>query len=82
MPEYISRAEMLAALTSRPNVKISHRLFAPDEYLYLGVDGNVYDENDYLFDDFETPAICGLRMRTGDTWEHGWYIKETNNALS
>lgn len=82
MPEYISRVEMIAALTSRPNVKVSHRLFTPDEYLYLGVDGNVYDENDYLFDDWTTPAICGLRMRTGGSWETGWYIKETGNTLS
>lgn len=74
MPEYISRVEMMAALTSRPGTKIAHKLFTSDEYLYMGVDGKIYDENNYLFDDWEHPAICGLRMRQGGNWETGWYI--------
>lgn len=74
MPNYISRAEMIAALTSKPHVKVSHRLFTQNEYLYMGVDGKVYDENDYLFEDWEHPANCGLRMRQGGNWEHGWFL--------
>ncbi|MBQ8806496.1 MAG: hypothetical protein IJZ68_08585 [Bacteroidaceae bacterium] len=75
MPEYLSRVEMMVALTSKPHVKISHRFFTKDEYIYLGDDGKVYDENGYLFDDWDSPANCGLRMRTGGNWESGWYIK-------
>ena len=32
------------------------------------------DENDYLFEDWEHPANCGLRMRQGGNWEHGWFL--------
>ncbi len=76
MPEYISRIDMMAALTSRPGTKISHHLFSPEEYIYLANDGRVYDENDYLFDDWDSHAYCGLRMRSGGAWETGWYIKQ------
>lgn len=74
MPNYISRIEMMVALTSKPHVKISHQFFTADEYIYLGDDGKVYDENDYLFEDWTSHAHCGLRMRAGGNWEHGWYI--------
>lgn len=74
MPEYISRVHMIAALTSQPGAKISHQYFAPGEYIYLGDDGNVYDENGYLFEDWSSFSACGLRMRQGSNWETGWYI--------
>lgn len=74
MNPYISRTEMIAALISRPGIKISHQSFTSEEYLYLGADRKVYDENDYLFEDWEHPAACGLRTRQGGAWETGWYI--------
>ena len=74
MPEYISRIEMIAALTSRPGTRISLRYFSEEEYLYLGNDGKVYDENGYLFEDWYTDAHDGIRMRNGGAWEDGWYI--------
>lgn len=74
MPEYISRIDMIAVLTSNPGAKISHRYFSKNEYIYLGNDGNVYDENGYLFEDWKSRQNCGVRMRNGGNWEHGWYI--------
>lgn len=74
MPEYMSRVEMMAALTSKPGAKISHQYFAPGEYIYLGEDSNVYDENGYLFEDWTSRRNCGVRMRNGNGWEHGWYL--------
>lgn len=75
MREYISRIEMMVILTSKPGAKISHKSFSDEEYIYLGNDGNVYDENGYLFDDWNSHTQCGLRMRAGNCWETGWYVK-------
>lgn len=76
MQKIMTRLEMMAVLTSRPNTKITHRLFDDNEYIYLGPDGKVYDENGYLFDDWDTARHNGVRMRKGNAWETGWMIKE------
>ena len=46
----MTRTEMLDFIRNNPNTKITHGLFEPYEFLYMGNDGNVYDENDYLFE--------------------------------
>lgn len=74
MPNYLTRTEMMAMLTSRPNIKVSHRLFDDNEYLYMGPDGKVYDENGYLFEDWDTPIHNGVRMRDGGVWDKDWFI--------
>ena len=74
MPEMMTRTEILAVLRSQPNVKVAHRLFDANEYLYMGADGNVYDENGYLFEDWYSYAHDGMRMRSGDVWEKDWFI--------
>ena len=41
-------------------------------------DGNVYDENGYLFEDWYSigpGGHSGIRDRVGDWWETGWYIR-------
>ena len=60
-----------------PYAKITHRLFASDEYLYSNGDSIIYDENGYVFEDFysDGPAArCGMRIRNEDFWWEGWYV--------
>ena len=47
----MTRNEMLEFIKI-PGMKISHALFDSSEYLYSCEDGNVYDENGYLFEDW------------------------------
>ena len=70
-----SRAWALDILKNQPNVKITHRYFSSDEYIYGKEDGNVYDENGYLFEDWESDRFSGMRMRFGGVWEDGWDYK-------
>ena len=70
--ENLSRLDMLVLLTSKPHTKITHRLFDANEYIYLGDDGLVHDESGRIFDDWDSPHLCGLRERSGGVWETGW----------
>lgn len=67
------REAIIEFMREYPNVKISHSLFSPDEFLVMRSDGNVYDENGYLFEDWESDHN-GMRMRTGGSWETDWYV--------
>lgn len=72
----MTRAEILAYLRGNLYKRVTHRLFDPDEYLYAAEDGNIYDENGYLFEDWDEGSFAhnGLRMRTGGPWETDWEI--------
>lgn len=70
----MTRDEMLKFIRNNPNVKIKHESFDKDEYLYYCC-GIVYDENEYVFEDFEAGSFRnGLRIRIGDCWETGWSL--------
>lgn len=71
----LTRDEAVEILRTKPNIKISHTLFEDDEYLYMK-NGQVFDENGYLFEDWHSPAHNGVRMRVGGMWDTGWSIKE------
>ena len=71
----MTRDEMLEFIRKNPNVKVKHESFGKDEYLYYCC-GIVYDENEYVFEDFKPGFRCGLQMRTGGSWETGWSIYE------
>ena len=72
----MDKLKMINTLKSNPGVKITHILFDKSEYIYMGNDGNVYDENGYLFEDWTSIGRCdGIRCRTGGYWENGWSIK-------
>ena len=74
----MTRTEMIAYIKANPYHKISHPLFADDEYIYVGRYGYVYDENGYLFEDWVDPDHWdGIRERDGGKWDDGWYVKET-----
>lgn len=74
----MTRSEMITYINANPYHKISHKLFADDEYIYVGHDGYVYEENGYLFEDWYDPIRWdGLRERKGGAWDDGWYVKET-----
>lgn len=69
----MSREEIIQFMNDNHNVKISHSLFSSDEFLVMRDDGNVYDENGYLFEDWEGDHN-GLRMRTGGSWKTDWFV--------
>ena len=72
----MTRTEILAYLRGNFYHRVTHRLFDSTEYLYCAEDGNIYDENGYLFEDWDEGSFAhnGLRMRTGGPWEDGWGI--------
>ena len=70
---YMTREEMMDFIRKNPNKKISHVSFGNDEYILYKEDGKVYDENNYIFEDFTTSRHNGLRFRVGGLWESGWY---------
>lgn len=74
MKKTMTREEMIEFIKANPGVKITHELFDDYEYIYLGEDGNVYDENDYLFEDWHSPMHNGIRLRIGGNWEYGWSV--------
>ena len=78
-PIGMNRLEMIDFIKSNPYIHISHPLFSHDEYIFSMNDGNVYDEQGYLFEDWYSPNNItgrnGIRERIGGSWETGWYIK-------
>jgi hypothetical protein len=72
----MTRTEMIGFIRENPYVKITHTLFSKDEYIYSKGDGRVYEEHDYLFEDFISERSNGLRMRTGGLWDNGWSLYE------
>ena len=77
----MTRTEMIEFIKQNPYVHITHDLFSADEYIYSDIDGLVWDENGYLFENWDSVTDMwsgnnGIRMRTGGKWEDGWNIKE------
>lgn len=75
----MTRDEMIAFIRTTPGVPVVHRYFSEGEYIVLRDDGNVYDENGYLFEDWYSigpGGHSGIRDRVGDWWEAGWFLKE------
>lgn len=70
----MTRESMIEFMKENPNIKITHRLFDSEEYIYQK-NGNIYDENNYLFEDWYSDTHCGIRMRNDDAWKDGWYVK-------
>ena len=73
-----SREWALNILKNSPGVKIKHKLFNSSklEFIYSKEDGNVYDSNGKLFEDWglgKYPyAYTGMRMRIG--CQDGWSL--------
>lgn len=57
-------------------IKFYHKLFDKDEFLYVGDDLNIYDENNYLFEDWISDDHNGMRMRENTFPFEDWYIIE------
>ena len=77
----MTRSEMIAFIKENPYVHITHTGFADDEYIYADHAGFVWDENGYLFENWDSETnkwsgANGIRLRQGDGWETGWYVKE------
>lgn len=76
----MTRSEMIEIIKTNPYLHITHDLFNEDEYIYSDVDGLVYDENGYLFEDWGSETNMwsgrnGIRLRQGNMWENGWHVK-------
>ena len=70
-----TKDEIIDYMRKNFHTKVSHWLFASDEYIYMKPDGNIYTEEGYLFEDFHTARNNnGMRIRTGRHWETGWKI--------
>ena len=85
----MERTEMLKLMNENHYVKIRHMYFGDEEYIFMKDDGNVYDENGYLFENWFDDHHNGIRMRNGDAWESGWSIIKNldscnilNNSIS
>lgn len=77
----MTRNEMIKFIKENPYVHITHSFFDADEYIYSDIDGLVWDENGYLFEDWSSvtdnwSGNNGIRMRYGGDWEMYWQIKE------
>lgn len=70
----MTRDEIIPFLKGNFYKRVRHCSFSPGEYIYYAEDGNIYDENGYLFEDWNSPSRCGLRIRSGGNWEDGWEI--------
>lgn len=79
MPEIkantMTRLQMIKFIHENPNVRITHFLFSENEFIYSVESGEVYDENGYLFEDWNWDCNRdGIRMRQGGYWEDGWSL--------
>lgn len=73
MDDNLTRDEMINLMNANPYLAFKHRYFGEDEYIYS--DGiYVRDENNYIFEDWNTPDHNGLRLRTGGAWESDWSV--------
>ena len=70
----MTRKEMIGFIMINPNVKVTHRLFSKDEYIYSNGNGCVYEEHGYPFEDFISKDCNGIRARSGGAWENGWSL--------
>jgi hypothetical protein len=71
----MTKDQAIDYMLQNPYRKVTHRLFSSDEYLYSRGDGIIYDEADYVFEDFwsDGPAArCGMRIRSEEFWLTGW----------
>ena len=66
------RTDAIKFALENPGKKITHRLFEDYEFLYADEKGFIYDENDYLFENWEDNMHCGMRLRDGGYWETEW----------
>lgn len=79
----MTRADIISYMRKNPGIKVTHALFTEYEYLYMKDDECVYDESDYLFENWNPldQAHCGMRMRTGEQWENGWSVYNEKNDI-
>lgn len=80
----MTRSEMIEFIKENPYRHITHRLFDKDEYIYSDIDGLVWDEHGYLFEDWgnlgdDWFGRNGIRIRQGEAWESGWCLKKELN---
>ena len=71
----LSRDEIIAYMQANHFARVRHKLFDKNEYLYMADDGFIYDENGYLFENWQDPFRWdGMSIRWGGAWEQGWSV--------
>lgn len=77
MTVLMSRDDLLEELFTLDRIKFKHELFDEDEYLIKPFETSIiYDENDYLFENWYDDYHDGIIRRSGGYWEDGWSIVE------
>ena len=67
----MTRDQVIEYMCDNRGVKVKHESFAAGEYIYMkDCDGNIYDESDYLFENW-IDNHDGMRSRQGGIWEKG-----------
>ena len=76
----MTRSEAVSILKNNHGVRITHRLFEKDEYIYSKENGMVYDELGFLFESWNPEDILhnGIRMRNTEDWQNEWSIHPTS----
>ena len=73
----MTREQVLEVFKTKPGVKITHIMFAENEYLYAKDNECVYDEDDRLFEDWkEDSRYDGMRTLKGGVWDNNWQFFE------
>lgn len=69
--------EMVDFIRENPGVAVTHRLFDDHEFIFMAENGNVYDEQGYLFEDWDwsSHARNGIRIREHGPWKTDWSVK-------
>lgn len=69
--------EMVDFIGENPGVAVTHRLFDDHEFIFMAGNGKVYDEQGYLFEDWNRGfyAHDGIRIRDQGPWLTDWSVK-------
>lgn len=85
----MSKLNILVYMYEHPFEKVTHDLFAPNEYLFYDKDCDcIRDEYNNIFESWEEGRNIynGFYVRTEERWEYGWHLynngDETNTAES
>ena len=62
----MTKSEVIKYMRDNNYVKITHCLFESNEYIYMKSDGNIYTEEGYLFEDFNSFYLQRLKNSLND----------------
>lgn len=80
----MTREDAINYMLEHPFAKVSHKSFAKDEYLYSQGGNKIYSEKGCLFETWDNfdKIHNGFRLRMGEEWQNGWFVKEKIEKLT